>query len=170
LSGTIKDESSPCTGLKYSVTPIAGATSYEWTVPQGWQIVSGAGTTTIVVKANSESGTVSVSAENASCKSAPITANVEAKAANIDLDIPNAFSPNGDDMNEIWVVKNLENYPDNDLTIINRWGNEVYKQKSYRNTWNGSSLSAGTYYYILRVKLCNNEEKTLKGFIMIATE
>jgi gliding motility-associated-like protein len=170
LTGSIKDESSPCTGLKYSVTPIAGATTYEWTVPQGWTITSGAGTTTIEVKANSESGTVSVSAENPSCISAPITADVEAKRANIDLDIPNAFSPNGDSYNEMWEIKNIENYPDNDLTVINRWGNEVYRQKSYRNTWNGSQLSAGTYYYILRVKLCNNEEKTLKGFIMIATE
>lgn len=167
ISGTINDESSPCNGLKYSVSPVAGATTYEWTVPQGWQIISGVGTTTIQVIANSDTGTVSVSAQNASCKSEPVKASAKASLANVDLDVPNAFSPNSDGINELWEVKNLGNYPDNDLTIINRWGNEVYKQKSYKNNWNGGELSAGTYYYILRVKLCNNEEKTLKGFVMV---
>src|SRR5690606_30278345 len=43
---------SPCagqTGLTYSITPVAGASSYSWTVPAGWTIVSGQGTTEIEV-------------------------------------------------------------------------------------------------------------------------
>ena len=45
------------------------------------------------------------------------------------LTIVNTFSPNGDGINDIWVIKNIELYPDNELTVINRWGNEVYSCK-----------------------------------------
>ncbi|WP_191906961.1 ice-binding family protein [Adhaeribacter soli] len=167
FTGKIQDESSPCKGLKYSVTPVPGATSYDWVLPAGWKITSGVGTPVITVEAAPGRDTISVTAKNASCTSVPVSAVVDAKALAADLEIPNVFSPNGNDINEQWEIKNLESYPDNELTVINRWGNEVYKQKGYRNSWQGGSLSGGTYYYILRVKLCNNEEKTFKGYVMI---
>lgn len=167
FSGEIKDESSPCSGLKYSVTPIPGATFYEWILPANWKITSGAGTPVITVAAAAGTGIVSVTAKNASCTSAPVKASITASVSAAELDIPNVFSPNGNGVNDAWEIKNLENFAENELTVINRWGNEVFRQKNYRNTWQGGSLSGGTYYYVLRVKLCNNEEKTYKGYIML---
>jgi gliding motility-associated-like protein len=70
------------------------------------------------------------------------------------LAFDNAFSPNNDGINDFWVVKNLELYPDNTLVIVNRWGNEVYRMSSYQNNWDGSHLSEGTYFYILKVNMC----------------
>jgi large repetitive protein len=64
-------------------------------------------------------------------------------------------------------VVNLQNFPDNDLVIINRWGSEVYRSKSYKNNWNGSDLSAGTYFYVLKVKGCDGSYQTHKGYVMI---
>ena len=74
------------------------------------------------------------------------------------LIIPDAFSPNGDGVNDIYTIHNLESYPANSLQIFNRWGNKVLDRKPYVNDWDGRSegslnwgdqLPEGTYYYIL---------------------
>ncbi|HBS86948.1 MAG TPA: hypothetical protein DEA97_10350, partial [Bacteroidales bacterium] len=91
---------------------------------------------------------------------------IEAEEAS---DIPvatNSFSPNGDGINDYWVIGNLELYPDNELVIINRWGNEVLTVSNYRNDWDGSDLGEGTYFYILKVKVCD-EDKILDGYVTI---
>ncbi|HSI89610.1 MAG TPA: gliding motility-associated C-terminal domain-containing protein, partial [Adhaeribacter sp.] len=167
LAGAIKDESSACSGLRYTVAHLEGATNYNWTLPAGWQIISGQGTNSIQVTATSQSGTITVTAQNAGCTSEPLTISANSNASASDLDIPNAFSPNNDGINEQWEIKNLENYPHNEVTIINRWGTEVFREKGYKNTWNGQSLSAGTYYYILQVKQCDNTEVVRKGYLTI---
>ncbi|MFD2514099.1 gliding motility-associated C-terminal domain-containing protein [Pontibacter locisalis] len=165
----IVDSSSPCVGLVYEVTPTAG-TTYNWTLPTGWSIASGAGTNKITVTAAAgatSTGTVSVVADNGNCASQPVSIIAYKDLANSVLELPNVFSPNNDGNNDTWRVKNLENYPDNDLTIINRWGNEVFKAKTYNNGWTGDGLSEGTYFYMLRVKMCDGSDKVFKGYVMI---
>jgi len=83
--------------------------------------------------------------------------------------IPTAFTPNGDGANDLFVIKDLELYPNNEIQIFNRWGNQVYHATSYMQngrTWDGSNLSAGTYYYILRVSI-NGISKTMSGYTTI---
>ncbi|WP_296682684.1 gliding motility-associated C-terminal domain-containing protein [Flavobacterium sp.] len=80
--------------------------------------------------------------------------------------VHNAFSPNGDGINEKFVIDNINDtncYPDNTVEIYNRWGVLVYSTKGYNNTTNAfdgisigqsavsqsSGLPAGTYFYIL---------------------
>lgn len=80
---------------------------------------------------------------------------------------PEVFTPNNDGFNESFVIENLENYPDNQLVIFNRWGNKVYEQNNYQNDWTGHSnvkytlgdkpLPVGVYYYVL--KYANNRIK-----------
>jgi len=84
----------------------------------------------------------------------------------LELGIVNTFSPNGDGINDVWEIKNIDMYPDNTLTVVNRWGNEVYSVSGYKNNWDGSRLSEGTYFYYLKVKMCG-EDKTYKGYITI---
>jgi len=65
ITGTL----APCpsiTGLTYSILPVSNTTSYNWTVPTGWNITAGAGTTSITVTAGGpgQSGTISVTAQN----------------------------------------------------------------------------------------------------------
>ena len=78
----------------------------------------------------------------------------------------NAFSPDGDGKNDTWEVKNLDQFPNNDLTVFNRWGDEVFRSKSYSSTkaWDGGNLNPGTYYYILNVNV-DGTQKSYKGFI-----
>ena len=78
--------------------------------------------------------------------------------------IPNAFSPNGDGINDFFEIIGIEKYPGNSITIVNRWGNRVYEAKNYGidtnpvfwdgfantgTTFLGDELPTGTYYYIL---------------------
>jgi len=65
-----------------------------------------------------------------------------------DVVIPNLFTPNMDDKNEVFYIKGL--LPESTLRIYNRWGNLVYINKNYDNDWDGESLSDGVYYYDLQ--------------------
>ena len=76
------------------------------------------------------------------------------------LTIYNEFSPDGDGVNETFVIDCIEQYPNNTLEVYNRWGNIVYSAKGYLNDWEGESngravikqsdnLPVGTYYYVL---------------------
>uniref|UniRef100_UPI00261BA9BA DUF7507 domain-containing protein n=1 Tax=uncultured Winogradskyella sp. TaxID=395353 RepID=UPI00261BA9BA len=78
------------------------------------------------------------------------------------LTIYNEFSPDGNGINETFVIDCLERFPNNKLEIYNRWGNIVYSKKGYQNDWTGTSngrtvinqsdeLPAGTYYYVLNL-------------------
>ena len=78
-------------------------------------------------------------------------------------EIYNIISPNGDNMNDVWEVENIQDFPDNVVKIYNRWGNLVFEMSSYQNTWagtdnNGNLLLAGAYYFVLEM---NDPEKTV---------
>nr|WP_294895878.1 gliding motility-associated C-terminal domain-containing protein [uncultured Pedobacter sp.] len=84
------------------------------------------------------------------------------------ITIFNSFSPDGDGKNDKWEIKNIDLFPDNELTILNRWGSEIVKIKGYNNAnaWDGAGLNNGTYFYLLKVNI-NNEAKVYKGFITL---
>jgi gliding motility-associated-like protein len=70
------------------------------------------------------------------------------------LKIPNALTPNGDGINDLWIIENIELFPDAIAWIYNRWGQEVYYDNPYRNPWDGfykgKILPSGTYLYIIQ--------------------
>ncbi|MCP4522542.1 MAG: T9SS type B sorting domain-containing protein [Cytophagales bacterium] len=68
--------------------------------------------------------------------------------------IPNGFSPNGDDLNQAWIIQNIEDYEYAKVEVYNRWGDLVYiTQSGYDNDWegtrNGVPLPNATYYYVI---------------------
>lgn len=83
------------------------------------------------------------------------------------IQVVDAFSPNGDGINENFVIKGIANYPDNRLIIFNRWGNKVFEQEKYDNSWSGdwndSALSNGTYFYIFD----KGDGSRLTGYFLI---
>ena len=84
------------------------------------------------------------------------------------LFIPNLYTPNGDGTNDAFEIRGLELFAQNDLVIVNRWGNEVYKATGYQNNWTGEGLNEGTYFYVLRVKeAAGSEWQVFKGYITL---
>jgi gliding motility-associated-like protein len=72
-----------------------------------------------------------------------------------------AFSPNGDNVNDFWLIDNISSEPNNrnELSIFNRWGNKINDFINYDNTsvvWDGKDergkdVTEGTYYYQLTI-------------------
>ena len=65
-----------------------------------------------------------------------------------DLTIPNVITPNDDEANDLFIVP--EELKGSQLQIYNRWGEDIYYNSSYQNTWMGEDQSAGVYYYTLQ--------------------
>ncbi len=63
---------------------------------------------------------------------------------------PNVFTPNGDGINDFWVIDNIEK-TQNEVIVYNRWGTIVFETTDYKGDWDGDNLSDGTYYYIVKV-------------------
>ena len=83
----------------------------------------------------------------------------------------NAFSPNGDGINEYWLVTNNNCTSNVNAYVFNRYGTKVYASNDYQNNWNGTyngkPLPDGTYYYILDFTLITGKKITLKGNVTI---
>jgi len=80
------------------------------------------------------------------------------------LEFENVFTPNNDGFNDVFEIKNIEKYPENKLTIFNRWGEKVFDTYHYRNTWNAEGIPEGVYYYIFD---SGNGDKTIEGTVTI---
>ncbi len=84
-----------------------------------------------------------------------------------DLFIPNVITPNGDGKNDKFVIVGLPRFPNSGLSIFNRWDNMVYTTPDYQNNWDGTGLSSGTYYYVLKLKLFTGAVEVKKGWVMV---
>jgi gliding motility-associated-like protein len=84
---------------------------------------------------------------------ASLTVIVSADVSTVDA--PAMFSPNGDGINDKFVIKNIDAYPVNMLQVFSKTGKLIYQAKNYKNEWdgsfNGTRLPADTYFYALTV-------------------
>jgi gliding motility-associated-like protein len=84
------------------------------------------------------------------------------------ITVPNAFSPNGDGINDVWHIKSLITYPEAKLSVFNRYGQLVFTSTGYEHPWdgtrNGKPVAVDTYYYIIDLK--NNIPK-MQGSVFI---
>jgi gliding motility-associated-like protein len=129
----------------YTWNGIPGATEYEvWT---GGQWVS--------VNLDTLYGTNSVLTDfkvravngNSTCRDGE-----PSNLAPCEVIIPNIITPNGDNANDLFFIKNLEGHPNSSLKILNRWGNIILDDDNYQNDWDGSNAADGTYFYILKLE------------------
>ena len=81
---------------------------------------------------------------------------------------PNAFSPNGDGVNDVWILNHLESYPNATVDIFNRYGEKVFFSQGYLipfdGNYKGRPLPVGTYYYMINPK---NGRKAVTGSLTL---
>ena len=101
---------------------------------------------------------------------------------NLKVLIPDAFSPNGDGINDLFRIRGIEKYPDANISIFNRWGSLVYEKEHYGDVdlhgeidawWDGryhlkgqnnqTGLPAGTYFVVLQL----DETNVFKGTVYL---
>ncbi len=77
------------------------------------------------------------------------------------VDFPNAFTPNADGRNDVF----LKNY---DLVILNRWGQELYRGvDGWDGRYKGDKVSPGTYYYVVQLADITDRKTTIKGNVLL---
>jgi len=94
-----------------------------------------------------------------------------------EIETTDGFSPNNDGINETFYIKGIEDYPDNEVFIYNRWGNLVFHTSNYKNdinAWDGRSqskinlgkrkLPIGSYFYVIYI---HGVKKPVKGFVFL---
>ncbi|WP_127140586.1 gliding motility-associated C-terminal domain-containing protein [Flagellimonas marinaquae] len=85
-----------------------------------------------------------------------------------------AITPNGDGINDRWVIQNLQNYPNHEVRVFNTWGQQVFVAKGYDNTLDGSlktnraALPRSSYYY--QIDLDGNGKIDFDGWIYVVRE
>jgi gliding motility-associated-like protein len=138
----------PSGTIMQSPTGAGVAAGYQLAAPSGavytWS--TGEITNTITVRA---SGDYSVKVINPQGCSNNFTVQIRLQT----LSIPNTFSPNGDGINDYWLVPELRNYPNVYVTVVDRDGQMVFESRSF-SRWDGrkgsKDLPAGVYFYRLR--------------------
>lgn len=84
------------------------------------------------------------------------------------LAVPNAFTPNGDGLNDTWKIKGLERYTGCRVMVFNRYGQLVYQSAGYAIPWNGTfrnqPLEPGSFAFVIDL---HNGTKPITGTITI---
>ena len=131
---------------------------YFWTGPNGF--TSTDQNVEIGSASINDAGTYSLVVTNNECKSVSSSLTIAIKKCDsIDFNIPEGFSPNADGINDLFVIRGINRFPQNKIVFFNRWGDKVFDANPYKNTWDGKAtkglliggndLPIGTYFYIL---------------------
>ena len=113
---------------------------------------------------------IAMNSNNVAIDSVNFNYTVLASTEPCQIIVYNGFTPNGDGINDNWVIENIENFPINSVSIFNRWGNKVWSTDNYNNNtnfWdgkhsNGSTLTSGTYFYVIDI---DNGKAIKKGWV-----
>ncbi len=128
---------------------VSGADTYDW-----W---SGYSALDSIVLAPQSSLVIEVKGFIGNCSD---SANVELTIQDCPEVLGNTLTPNGDGLNDFLEILGIENYPGNEVSVLDRWGSIVFHTEDYDNSdesrrWQGMQksgdvLNAGTYYYVVR--------------------
>jgi len=154
--------------ISLSAQTVTGAT-YQWTSINGYSSTDQ--NPVIPLATPADAGTYTLVVTTNDCNSIPSTVTVVVDNC---FFIPEGFSPNGDGVNDLFVIRGILYYPENTFQIFNRWGNKVFEASPYQNTWDGKStmgltvggdeLPVGTYFYTLDL---GDGSKVYKGTIYL---
>lgn len=88
-------------------------------------------------------------------------------AVNCDDELPNIITPNGDGINDFFVIDDAYSQLGNTIIIINRWGNRMFEASPYLNDWDGQGVSDGVYFYMYFPNGIKDPSYVKHGFIHV---
>jgi gliding motility-associated-like protein len=101
------------------------------------------------------------------------TINVSIEILCESLTIVSGFSPNGDGVNDNFTILGVQNFPNNSILIFNKWGEKIFQQAGYDNSWSGEENQGDSlpeeeslYYYVFD----NGEGKSYSGYVKITDQ
>lgn len=106
-------------------------------------------------------------------QSSDIIVSINVIPEEINLLVSEGFSPNGDDVNDLWYIRDIDKFPNNRIQIYNRWGGLVKTFEGYDNegrVWRGESdagsqqVTDGSYFYIISL---GDGSKPLQGYVVL---
>jgi gliding motility-associated-like protein len=146
-----------------SILTVSGGTSYAWIGPE---IQNGQNTQSITISPK-ETATYTVIATNDEGCSSSLDFTITVKKDQ-PLIPNNVVTPNGDGKNDTWIIKNIEQYPNNTVRIFDRAGRLIYVKKGYSNEWdgtlNGKLLNEDAYIFVVHP---GNGTGILRGTISV---
>ena len=85
--------------------------------------------------------------------------------------VPNAFTPNGDGLNDVFKMVNVRNEQLLEFKVFNRWGTILFSTKDAQEGWDGTFRQNmqpyGVYGYVIRIKYPDNIIETYKGTVTL---
>lgn len=152
-------------GDTYQMQASASAGTYLWTPSTGLSsatvlnpLATPAVTTTYTLRATTPQGCFA-------------TDDVTLTVIPYCIKVMEAFTPNGDGINERWLITNGNCLLYAKAQVFNRYGSKVFESNDYKNTWDGTyegkPLPDGTYYYVISFQLLNGKVVLLKGNLTI---
>jgi len=153
------------TGDVYQMQGSGSTDTYLWTPSTGLS------STTILTPNASPTATTTYTLRVTTAQGCFATDNVTITVVPYCVKPMEAFTPNGDGINDLWLITNGNCLISATAQVFNRYGAKVFESNDYRNTWNGTykgkPLPDGTYYYVISFKLVNGKMVVLKGNVTI---
>ncbi|HYF68264.1 MAG TPA: HYR domain-containing protein, partial [Ohtaekwangia sp.] len=116
--------------------------------------------------------TITYEATDHTGKTSYCTFNVIVSLPKIDIGISKVITPDGDGINDSWILDNIDKFKNNKVVVFDRWGSVIYTATGYNNdnvVWQGRNrrgdlVPTGTYYYTISVN-SSSEHSRKTGFI-----
>ncbi len=133
---------------------VTGDGDYDYIWQDGPGILSNLNNEAITIKPN-QNHVYAVQASTSEGCTREATSVVQMEGSPYIVESSNILTPNGDTRNDTWVVWNINTYPGNHVRVYDPEGRVVFDREDYDNSWDGtfqgSTLSSGTYYYIINL-------------------
>jgi gliding motility-associated-like protein len=98
-------------------------------------------------------------------------AEVEVEVIENQIVVPNAFSPNGDGANDIFIIRYLENIATYQMKVFNRWGDLVFASNDKDSGWDGTYLGKEqeieAYIYVVQYTTTEGFDSSMKGTVTL---
>ena len=153
----------------YSWNAVPGAVSYEFSIDNGvtWNPTNAQEGAETHATSNTENILIR------GVGSQPCPEGAASEPTFCDILVYNLITQDGNDKNDHLEITNIEQYPNSNVQVFNRWGKEIFSMDHYNNTdsgkrFEGKDLPAGSYYYIINLNQGGREPKS--GVVTITSK